>query len=387
MLADDTEALLVRVPDDDDSFVRSAYLVPIDACYEFVGRLRMLWRGFDGGHDVREFIDEFFEQLKARSQVVASRVSDVDVHRLDVAPEPYSVTPILTARVGIAAVGDEPVHAIALRCQVRIEPLRRPYSDEEAAGLLDLFGPRERWATTQRTFLWQHSTAMVQGFTGATQISLPLECTYDFEVAAAKYLHALRDGAIPLLFLFSGTVFGQGSSGFSVHQVSWDCEDRYEMPVSVWRDLIQLHYPNAGWVRLGHDTIAALAAYKSARGMLDFDDAVTTLLAANTATRGGPMTAGWDRARAIADAVLYEGYLLYPYRANSRKNQSRWQFGVVGPPGAADAGIGEDDTLSAQVLVDGEATRHSRSWCGSCSCSTAVPNATSAAAASNRSTN
>ena len=63
------------------------------------------------------------------------------------------------------------------------------------------------------------------------------------------------------------------------------------------------------------------------------------------------MTANWDRARAVADAVLYEGYLLYPYRANSRKNQTRWQFGVLGPAGAADAGIGEDDTLSAQVVV------------------------------------
>ena len=66
------------------------------------------------------------------------------------------------------------------------------------------------------------------------------------------------------------------------------------------------------------------------------------------------MSAGWDRARAVADAVLYEGYLLYPYRANSRKNQSRWQFGVLGPQGAADAGIGEDDSLSAQLLVDRE---------------------------------
>ena len=66
------------------------------------------------------------------------------------------------------------------------------------------------------------------------------------------------------------------------------------------------------------------------------------------------MTASWDRARAIADAVLYEGYLLYPYRATSSKNQSRWQFGVLGPPGAADAGVGEDDSLSAQFLIDGE---------------------------------
>ena len=63
------------------------------------------------------------------------------------------------------------------------------------------------------------------------------------------------------------------------------------------------------------------------------------------------MTTGWDRARTIADAVLYEGYLLYPYRASSRKNQCRWQFGVLGPPGAADAGIGEEGTLDTQFLV------------------------------------
>ena len=63
------------------------------------------------------------------------------------------------------------------------------------------------------------------------------------------------------------------------------------------------------------------------------------------------MSPSWDRARAVADAVLYEGYLLYPYRATSSKNQSRWQFGVLGPQGAADTGLGEDGTLSAQVLV------------------------------------
>jgi hypothetical protein len=70
------------------------------------------------------------------------------------------------------------------------------------------------------------------------------------------------------------------------------------------------------------------------------------------------MTANGDRARASADAVLYEGYLLYPYRANSRKNQSRWQFGVLGPRGAEAAGIGENDNLSAQLLVqpDGAAS-------------------------------
>ncbi|VBA37634.1 hypothetical protein LAUMK13_01720 [Mycobacterium innocens] len=198
---------------------------------------------------------------------------------LDVAPEPYTVSPVLTARIGVAASGDDPVHAIALRCQIRIEPLRRSYSDDEAAGLLDLFGPRERWANTQRTFLWQHCTAMVPGFTGHTTAALPLDCTYDFEVAAAKYLHALSSGAIPLQFLFSGTVFVKSERGFSVQHVSWDCEDRYDMPVAAWRELMAQHYPNTGWLRLSHDTISALAHYKSARGLLDLDHALTALLA------------------------------------------------------------------------------------------------------------
>ena len=69
MLAVDTEALLVRVPDDETA-PPQAYLVPIDACYEFIGRLRLLWRGFDGGQDVRRYMDEFFELLDARSRVV-----------------------------------------------------------------------------------------------------------------------------------------------------------------------------------------------------------------------------------------------------------------------------------------------------------------------------
>ena len=203
---------------------------------------------------------------------------DVNFAVLDVAPEPYSVNPVLTARVSVAASGDDPVHAISLRCQVRIEPLRRPYSEAEAAGLLDLFGPPERWATTQRTFLWQHCTAMVSGFAGNTTVALPLDCTYDFEVTAAKYLHALRNGSLPLQFLFSGTIFVKSERGFSVQQVPWDCEFRYDMPVAVWRDLIAQHYPNTGWVRLSHETIAALADYKSAHALLDLDHAVTLLL-------------------------------------------------------------------------------------------------------------
>lgn len=206
---------------------------------------------------------------------------DLTFSVLGVTPEPFAVTPVLTAKIGVSTGAEnsgDPVHAIALRCQVRIEPVRRGYSDDEAARLLDLFGPRERWAHTQHTFLWQHAVAMVPGFVGTTTADLPLACTYDFEVSAAKYLHALRDGAVPLQFLFSGTVFRKGVNGFWVQQVPWDCEDRHDLPVSQWRDLIEAHYPGKGWVRLDHDTIAALAAYKARRGLLDLDAAVASLL-------------------------------------------------------------------------------------------------------------
>ncbi|GFG76688.1 DUF5947 family protein [Mycobacterium botniense] len=67
LLADDVEALLVRVPADTDTGQPECYLVPIDACYEFVGGLRLLWRGFDGGQQAREFIAAFFTQVAARS--------------------------------------------------------------------------------------------------------------------------------------------------------------------------------------------------------------------------------------------------------------------------------------------------------------------------------
>jgi Family of unknown function (DUF5947) len=74
LLSDDVEALLVRVPETDgsqngESSEPQTYLVPIDACYEFVGRLRMLWRGFDGGQEARDFIDNFFSQIATRAVV------------------------------------------------------------------------------------------------------------------------------------------------------------------------------------------------------------------------------------------------------------------------------------------------------------------------------
>ena len=110
-------------------------------------------------------------------------MSDLAFTLVDIRPEPYAASPALTARLHLEDRGPDPVHAVALRAQVRLEPQRRAYSDAEAAGLTDLFGSRERWGSTLRPFLWMQCSTVVQGFTGSTDVDLSLPCTYDFEVA------------------------------------------------------------------------------------------------------------------------------------------------------------------------------------------------------------
>jgi hypothetical protein len=64
------------------------------------------------------------------------------------------------------------------------------------------------------------------------------------------------------------------------------------------------------------------------------------------------MSAPFGSARKIADAVLYEGYVLYPYRASARKNQLRWQFGVVAPRRWCEAGGCENAWVQTECLVE-----------------------------------
>lgn len=200
---------------------------------------------------------------------------------VDVAPERYAVSPQLVATVHLTESTGTVIHAIALNCQVRIHPQRRGYDAQEEAGLRDLFGPRERWGTTLQSLLWLQCSTMVQGFSGETEVALPLACTLDFDVAAAKYLHALRERTVPIEFLFSGTIFTEGERGFSVERVPWNCDAPYQLPVPVWRQLMDQFFPNSGWIVLDRTVLDELAAYRAAHGLTSWDAAVTGLLAAN----------------------------------------------------------------------------------------------------------
>jgi hypothetical protein len=205
-------------------------------------------------------------------------MTNLTLEVIDARPEPHAAVPTIMLRMRITETTGVAVHAIALRCQIRIEPQRRRYTADEESRLYELFGETPRWGDSLRPFLWTHVATTVTAFRGTTEVDLPIECTYDFEVAASKYLHAVEDGEIPILLLFSGTVFTKGTTGFAVEPVAWDLEAPFRLPVAVWRDTMDLYFPNSGWMRVSRDTLDALQRYKSARALPTWDQAFEHLL-------------------------------------------------------------------------------------------------------------
>jgi hypothetical protein len=174
----------------------------------------------------------------------------------------------------------ERVQAVILQAQIQIQSAKRSYNEREKERLEDVFGTPDRWGQTLRSRLWAHATAMVGSFAGSTGTVLPVQCTYDFQVIGTKYFDALEEGEVPLLFLFSGTVFYACSNGgLQVQQIPWDKECNYRMPVQVWSDLMRSHYPNTAWLSLRRDVFDQLTAYKSSRGILTWEEVMERLLA------------------------------------------------------------------------------------------------------------
>jgi hypothetical protein len=189
-----------------------------------------------------------------------------------------AATPTVLLRLRITESSGTPVHAIALRTQVRVEPHRRRYDDDEAAALVDLFGSRGRWGQTLKPLQLAFVSHLVPSFVGSIETSLALPCSYDFDVAANKYLYSLVEGVTPLLLLFSGTWFSGTSGALTVLPIPWDKEVSAGLPVDVWRAAMDQHFPGTAWLRLGRDAFDALYRYRADNAMVSWDEAVTRLL-------------------------------------------------------------------------------------------------------------
>ena len=190
----------------------------------------------------------------------------------------YSVVPSMFMSLRISETTGQRIEAIALRCQIRIENARRRYSDEEAERLNDLFGETQRWADTLKPVQFINLSIMVPGFTGSTDVDLTVPLTHDMEIGATRYFAGLDDGDVPLLLLFSGTIFSIADGRMSVTQVPWSKEVTYRLPVTVWREAIDAHFPNAAWIRMSTYSFNQLLRFKLARGLPTWEATILTLL-------------------------------------------------------------------------------------------------------------
>lgn len=194
---------------------------------------------------------------------------------LDAGPVAHAAAPTLRFALRVTETSGADVHAIALGAQLQIDPAKRSYDDATRERLVELFGEPARWAATTRSFLWAQIGTVVPAFSGAADFSLDVPCTYDLEVAAAKYVYSLPDGEVPLTFHFSGTIL---HSERQIAMVPWSCSASFRLPVETWRALMGAHYPGGGWVRLETETLDRLAARKAAGGLPSYDATIAGLL-------------------------------------------------------------------------------------------------------------
>jgi len=191
---------------------------------------------------------------------------------------PFAAAPLLSFDLRMTNTGPERVHTVALRCQIQIEVTRRRYSPDDQGRLADLFGEPQRWGQTLHNMLWTQTGAVAPGFAGETRLELQAPCTFDFNVAAVKYFNGLEDGEIPLCFQFSGTVFYESGEGLQVAPISWDKEARFRLPVRVWKEMMDLYYPNSAWLCLRRDIFERLHQHKVRMGIPTWEQMLESLL-------------------------------------------------------------------------------------------------------------
>jgi len=205
-------------------------------------------------------------------------VAELSFDCLGARAERFAVVPSLSLNLRISETTGAQLAAIALRCQIRVEPARRRYSGAEAERLHDLFGDTSRWADTLKPLQFTTVSVMVPGFTGSIETDLPIPFSYDLEIGATRYFASLDAGDIPLLLLFSGTVFATSDGRMQVQQVPWSKEAPFPLPVSVWREAVDVHFPDSAWVRMSRQTLDELQRFKSRHALPTWDATLSALL-------------------------------------------------------------------------------------------------------------
>ncbi|MGI8840301.1 MAG: DUF6084 family protein [Caulobacteraceae bacterium] len=209
---------------------------------------------------------------------------DLDFKIEGIEVEPFAAVPTLVFAVRVInRAPATPVENVALRCQIRIDPTRRPYGEGDHARLRDLFGDKEGWGKTLHGFLWDHIDIPIPAFQDQCVVKAPLACSHDFNIAATKYFHGLTDGEIPLSFYFSGAIFYRSADGrLQIGQVSWNQEAWFRLPVATWQAMMARYHPDTTWLRIQHETFEQLDRYKQKNGFSTWEQALESLLRLET---------------------------------------------------------------------------------------------------------
>jgi hypothetical protein len=206
-------------------------------------------------------------------------MADLRFHVENISATPNAAVPELSFKVRITNSESGAIHSIALRAQIQIEPVRRRYAREEQEHLKELFGEPERWSKSLHPLVWTNVNVNVPGFTGSILVDIPVPCTFDFNVAITKYIYGLEDGEIPVTLLFSGTIFYPGPMGLQISQIPWDRDASYRLPVRVWKEMMELHYPDTAWVCLRREVFERINDFRARHGISDWEQTFERMLA------------------------------------------------------------------------------------------------------------
>jgi hypothetical protein len=195
-----------------------------------------------------------------------------------VAAAAQAVLPTLQFRARLRSTGRDPVRSVSLETHIRIATDRGSYCEEDQRRLADLFGGPVGVSRPRPSLLWARANTQVPEFAGETRVEIPVICTYDFEVVAARFLHALTGGEVPLEFWFSGAVFYGVDGQLRAWRLPPETEASFRMPVRVWRELMEQYFPGTAWLRLDRDVFEALTAYRAQRTLTSWTETVRSLL-------------------------------------------------------------------------------------------------------------
>lgn len=217
--------------------------------------------------------------LQTQAGAVGAQVPEPEFEITHAGHLAFAAAPTMVFQARATDTGAHEIQSLALSVQVMIEPASRGYDPDTRSRLTELFGPPARWAASTQGLYWGQVAIVVPSFRESTGFAIELPCTYDLEVAAAKYFHALDYGGVPLAFHFSGQVFYRGKDGrLQVTLVPWSRTSHFLMPVAAWKAMITEHYPGVGWVKLSEETLRALNERRASRGLPTFDACVRELL-------------------------------------------------------------------------------------------------------------